>query len=33
VTGGFNMTPQGRPVDGWPDRVFEWLVAQRFTTP
>ena len=32
VTGGFNMNTQGRPVDGWPDRVFDWLVAKQFTT-
>jgi acetyl esterase/lipase len=30
VSGGFGMTARGLPVDGWPDRLREWLVARKF---
>ena len=33
VTGGFNMNSQGRPVDGWPDRLLDWMVARQLTAP
>lgn len=33
VNGGFGMGRQGRPVDGWPDRLYEWMVARKLTTP
>ena len=32
VTGGFSLGAQGRPVDGWSDRLLDWLVAKQFTT-
>lgn len=31
VSGGFSLTPRGLPVDGWAERVHEWLVARRLT--
>jgi acetyl esterase/lipase len=32
VSAGFGMTKRGLPVDGWTDRLHEWLVARRITT-
>src|SRR5690606_22660983 len=32
VSAGFGMTPRGLPVDGWTDRLHEWLVARELTT-
>jgi dienelactone hydrolase len=29
VNGGFGMTRRGLPVDGWTDRLYEWLVARK----
>jgi acetyl esterase/lipase len=29
VSGGFGMTRRGLPVDGWTDRLHEWLVARK----
>ena len=31
ITGGFGMTKRGSPVDGWTDRLHEWLVARELT--
>lgn len=31
VSAGFGLTPRGRPVDGWIDRMHEWLVARELT--
>lgn len=28
ITGGFGMTKRGVPVDGWNDRLHDWLVAR-----
>jgi acetyl esterase/lipase len=33
VSGGFGVSDQGRPVDGWIDRAYEWLVARKLTEP
>jgi acetyl esterase/lipase len=33
VSAGFGMSPRGLPVDGWKDRMHEWLVARRLTGP
>jgi len=33
VTGGFGLGNQGRPVDGWPDRLLDWMVARQLTAP
>ncbi len=33
VSGGFGLTPRGLPVDGWIDRMHEWLVARKLSTP
>jgi hypothetical protein len=33
VDAGFGMTRRGAPVDGWPDRLLDWLVARKLTTP
>lgn len=32
VTAGFGMTKRNLPVDGWTDRLHEWLVARQITT-
>jgi acetyl esterase/lipase len=32
VNGGFGMSQRGLPVDGWIDRMHEWLVARKLTT-
>ena len=32
VSGGFGMTRRGLPVDGWTDRLFEWLVARKIVS-
>jgi acetyl esterase/lipase len=31
VNGGFGMTQRGQPVDGWTERLYEWLVARELT--
>jgi acetyl esterase/lipase len=33
VSAGFGMTKRGLPVDGWTDRLYEWLVARKLTSP
>jgi acetyl esterase/lipase len=33
VSAGFGMTKHGQPVDGWTDRLYEWLVARKLTSP
>jgi acetyl esterase/lipase len=33
ISGGFGMTKRGHPVDGWTDRLHEWLVARELTRP
>jgi acetyl esterase/lipase len=33
VSGGFGMTKRGHPVDGWTERLHEWLVARELTRP
>lgn len=32
VSAGFGMTRRGLPVDGWTDRLHEWMVARELTT-
>lgn len=31
VSGGFGMTPRGLPIDGWTERLGEWLDARGIT--
>ena len=31
ISAGFGMTKRGQPVDGWTDRLHEWLVARELT--
>ncbi len=31
VSGGFGLSDRGRPVDGWIDRAYEWMVARKIT--
>jgi hypothetical protein len=31
ISAGFGMTKRGSPVDGWTDRLHEWLVARELT--
>ena len=31
ISGGFGMTKRGHPVDGWTERLHEWLVARELT--
>lgn len=31
VSAGFGMTPRGLPVDGWSERLFDWMVARKIT--
>jgi acetyl esterase/lipase len=31
ISGGFGMTERGHPVDGWTERLHEWLVARQLT--
>jgi len=31
ISAGFGMTKRGNPVDGWTDRLHEWLVARELT--
>jgi acetyl esterase/lipase len=33
ISAGFGMTKRGNPVDGWTDRLHEWLVARELTRP
>lgn len=33
ISAGFGMTKRGQPVDGWTDRLHEWLVARELTRP
>ena len=32
VTTGFGMRKHGLPVDGWTDRLYEWLLGRRLTS-
>jgi dienelactone hydrolase len=32
VSAGFGMTRRGLPVDGWTDRLHEWLIARNLTS-
>jgi acetyl esterase/lipase len=32
ISAGFGMTRRGHPVDGWTDRLHEWLVARDLTS-
>lgn len=31
VSGGFGLTPRGLPVDGWIERMHDWMLARRLT--
>lgn len=31
ISAGFGMTRRGQPVDGWTDRLHEWLIARELT--
>jgi acetyl esterase/lipase len=33
ISAGFGMTKRGHPVDGWTDRLHEWLTARELTRP
>ncbi len=33
VSAGFGMTTRGLPVDGWTDRLLDWLESRKLTTP
>ena len=33
ISAGFGMSKRGHPVDGWTDRLHEWLVARELTSP
>jgi dienelactone hydrolase len=33
VSAGLGMTKRRQPVDGWTDRLYEWLVARELTRP
>jgi acetyl esterase/lipase len=33
VTAGFGMRKHGLPVDGWTDRLYEWLLERKLTSP
>jgi dienelactone hydrolase len=33
ISAGFGMSKRGHPVDGWTDRLYEWLVARELTRP
>jgi acetyl esterase/lipase len=33
VNAGFGMSRRGAPVDGWTERLHEWLVSRKLTTP
>jgi acetyl esterase/lipase len=33
VSGGFGMRKHGLPVDGWTDRLYEWLLERKLTSP
>ena len=32
VNAGFGMSPRGLPVDTWPERFFDWMVARKFVS-
>ncbi|MEO8308047.1 MAG: hypothetical protein ABI616_08395 [Pseudomonadota bacterium] len=32
ISTGFGMSARGLPVDGWIDRMYEWLLARQLTT-
>lgn len=32
VSAGFGMTKRGLPVDAWPERMLDWLIARKFTS-
>jgi dienelactone hydrolase len=31
ISAGFGMAKRGHPVDGWTDRLYEWLLARELT--
>ena len=31
MAGSVGMSARGRPVDGWTDRFYDWLVARGLT--
>jgi acetyl esterase/lipase len=33
ISAGFGMTKRGHPVDGWTERLYEWLLARGLTQP
>lgn len=33
VSAGFGFSERGLPVDGWKDRLHEWLIARKLTPP
>jgi acetyl esterase/lipase len=33
ISAGFGMTKRGHSVDGWTERLYEWLVARELTRP
>lgn len=33
VSAGFGFSERGLPVDGWKQRLHEWLIARKLTTP
>jgi len=33
VSAGFGMRKHGLPVDGWTDRLYEWLLERKLTSP
>lgn len=33
VSAGFGMSERGLPVDGWKERMHEWLLARKLVTP
>lgn len=32
VSGGFGLSQRGQPVDGWIERLHDWMVARKLTT-
>ena len=32
VSAGFGMSPRNLPVDSWPERFFEWMVARKIVS-
>jgi acetyl esterase/lipase len=33
ISAGFGMTKRGQPVDGWTERLYEWLTTRELTRP